>query len=384
MQQQSNSVIFIKLYLITKHQFIDILKVHYNTSISQEEEMENIFNIDNTYNLSFNNSSMIYNQIRNVGELDNINIFTVSHQNSDSNFEIGCPDKKELKNIFIGLKSSFNPYSQYLIMYYVYRIEGVKNNYNIEQLKSTFFTNNKIKNNKEIKPDTFTTINSNNSNNSNSSFSDNNLYCEKIIQNNFNNNIEINNNNNNNNNNNFDNCETIKCSTCNHSNIMNTPEKVQINQYNYIFDLHHLPVFDENTGEFLWCNSNNTSDNVTKIKESIFKSEEFHNIFIDHSHCNNNNNDNNTNENIEDKSVNSINHGSLISFANNFSILNNNSNNNDNNNNELENISSNAENIFKNTTQQEDKWRNYKLKQDKTGGTFVEEINLLLKNLEEL
>jgi hypothetical protein len=191
-------------------------------------------------------------------------------------------------------------------MYYIYRIEGIKNNYNIEQLKSTFYKNNQ-----------------------NDNTSDYNTICNTSINNNTISNIN----------------ETVKCDTCNPSNI-NTPEKQQINQYNYIFDLHHLPIFDENTGEFLW--SNDKINNINKIKENIFKSEEF-------------------NTNTNNNSINSINHGSLISLTSSFLKDN--------------NRITEEEDNYNNKTQ-EDKWRNFK-KQDKSG-TFVEEINQLLKNLEDL
>ena len=65
--------------------------------------------------------------------------------------------------------------------------------------------------------------------------------------------------------------DTVKCSTCNGSPFICTAEKNQLNQYSYIFDLHHLPIFDETTGEFFW---NNKDVNWKFAHDSILKSEE--------------------------------------------------------------------------------------------------------------
>ena len=218
---------------------------------------------------------------------------------SNLKLEIGPPDTEYLRNIYLGLKKSFHPYSEFLIMYYIYRIEGVRNFYTISQLKECFFK-----------------INQNNS--------DSRASSEKFGNNNDDINIILNSDRK------HEMCETIKCSTCNASPNVGTPEKDHINQYNCVFDLHHLPVFDENTGEFFWT-SNDT--NWKLARDSILRSEE-----MQHG-----------------KSL-SLNHGSLVSLTSSF------------------------HKDEDNNLNTEQKWIHFK--KDGSSGTFIEELNNLLKNFE--
>ena len=218
------------------------------------------------------------------------------------NLKIGPPDTEYLRNIYLGLKKSFHPYSEYLIMYYVYRIEGVRNFYTINQLKECFFK-----------------INTNNS--------ESKISTEKTTNNNDDINIILNSDRK------HDMCETIKCTTCNASPYIGTPEKDHINQYNYIFDLHHLPVFDENTGEFFWSSN---EANWKLARDSILKTEELQN----------------------GRSL-SLNHGSLVSLTSSF----------------VHRQSEDDNNL--NTEQ---KWIHFK--KDGSSGTFIDELNNLLKNFE--
>ena len=122
--------------------------------------------------------------------------------------------------------------------------------------------------------------------------------------------------------------ETVKCSTCNASPFIGTPEKDQLNQYSYIFDLHHLPIFDENTGEFFWSNN---EANWKTARDSIIKSEE------------------------NGKSL-TMNHGSLVSLSNSFSSI-----------------------AKKDDDKSDPKWINFK--NDANSGTFIEELNNILKEI---
>lgn len=63
-----------------------------------------------------------YGKVVCVGELDNIMIYSVTNP---SKLEVGSPNTDYLRNIYLGLKKTFSPYSEYLIMYYIYRIEGI-------------------------------------------------------------------------------------------------------------------------------------------------------------------------------------------------------------------------------------------------------------------
>lgn len=62
-----------------------------------------------------------YGKILCLGDLDNILIYAIS---SKSKLPLGSPETEYLRNIYQGLKKTFNPYSEYLLMYYVYRLEG--------------------------------------------------------------------------------------------------------------------------------------------------------------------------------------------------------------------------------------------------------------------
>ena len=62
-----------------------------------------------------------YGRILCLGDLDNIIIYSIS---SKTKLPIGSPDTDYLRNIYQGLKKTFHPYSEYLLMYYVYRLEG--------------------------------------------------------------------------------------------------------------------------------------------------------------------------------------------------------------------------------------------------------------------
>jgi hypothetical protein len=237
-----------------------------------------------------------YNLLKCVGELDNILIYSVT---SDINNNVNQPDPEYLRNIYLGLKKSFHPYSEYLIMYYVYRIDGVRSTFSIGKLQECFFKN--------------------------SSNSESKISTEKIPSHGD----ELNT---------FQTserrhdllCETIKCTTCNPSPYVGTPEKDHINQYNYIFDLHHLPVFDENTGEFFWSSN---EANWKLARESILRSEE-----------------------IQGGKSLSLNHGSLVSLTSSF-------------------VNKHEDDGLHN----DNKWASFKRE---NSGTFIDELNNLLKSLE--
>lgn len=347
-----NSVIFFKLYLITKEQLIDILKILYLCNDSIDLEMKKVFGmkkiIDDINLAQFQTKgNCFYDVLKCVGELDGINIFALSTKKCD----IEPPDSEYLRIIYNGLLKTFHPYSEYLIMYYLYLLDGIKNFFSMKQLEEIFLQN-KINGKNEhvssISSETNLTIgevqNQNkllripNINNNNNINKNDNNYINNII--NTNKNIE-----NKNINTSKDSIEainetpkqnlqknetdTVKCSTCNGSPFISTAEKNQLNQYSYIFDLHYLPIFDETTGEFFW---NNNDVNWKLAHDSILKSEEGNS-----------------------KSVNLL-HGSLVSLSNDFSMLNANSLGEDNNSPKKEDDKNNS-------------------------GTFIEELNNILKEI---
>lgn len=347
-----NSVIFFKLYLIKKEQLIEILQVSYSCNNLIEKDLKEILfskNVNEDINLSpyQTNSNCFYDILKSIGELDGINIYSLSSKNNN----VEPPDIDYLRIIYNGLLKTFNPYSEYLIMYYIYLLDGIKNFFSIKELEEIFFQN-KINNKgighvSSISSETNLTIGEVQNQNK--------LFGISPLDNENRNNIKNNLNNNNNQiitKNNLNKIEyskdsieainetpkqniqknetdTVKCSTCNGSPFICTAEKNQLNQYSYIFDLHHLPIFDETTGEFFW---NNNDVNWKLAHDSILKSEEGNN-----------------------KSLNIL-HGSLVSLSNDFSTLNANSLREENNSPKKEDDKNNS-------------------------GTFIEELNNILKEI---
>ena len=256
-----NSVIFFKLYLITKEQLIDILKIQYLCNDYIDLEMKKVFNkkknIKDINLSSFQiKGNCFYDILKCVGELDGINIFAISSKIS----EIEPPDNDYLRIIYNGLLKTFHPYSEYLIMYYLYLLEGIKNFFSMKQLEEIFLQkiNNKgTEHVSSISSETNLTIgevqNQNKllglpSTNNKNIKNENNI--NNIIQNNKQNIININNNKNDENKNintskdsieainetpkqniQKNETDTVKCSTCNGSPFISTAEKNQLNQY---------------------------------------------------------------------------------------------------------------------------------------------------------
>ena len=351
--KDENSVIFFKLYLIKKEQLIQILQVSYSCNDNIEKESNQIFlekKINDDFDLApyQTKSNCFYDILKCIGKLDDINIYALS---SKSNV-IEPPDIDYLRIIYNGLLKTFHPYSEYLIMYYIYLLDGIKNYYSIKDLEEVFSQNkNNIKGSghiSSVSSETNMTIGEVQNQNKLFGISSSNSKNENIIKNNLlNNNIQnvIKNNINENNEKSKDLIEiinetpkqniqkneidTVKCSTCNGSPFISTAEKNQLNQYSYIFDLHHLPIFDETTGEFFW---NNNDVNWKLAHDSILKSE-----------------------GGNSGSVNLL-HGSLVSLSNDFSTLN-----------------ANYLGEVNNSPKKEDDKNN--------SGTFIEELNNILKEI---
>ena len=351
--KDENNVIFFKLYLIKKEQLTEILQLAYSCNDSIEKDMKTIFTKKPNEDINLapyqTKSNCFYDVLKIMGELDGINIYSVSSKNHD----IEPPDIDYLRVIYNGLLKTFHPYSEYLIMYYIYLLDGIKNFFSIKELEEVFCQNkinNKGNGNGHVSSmSSETNMSIGEVSNQNKLFAPlNNNQNENIIKNNLlnynNQNIEKNKINKN-----IDNSkdllevinetpkqniqkneiDTVKCSTCNGSPFISTAEKNQLNQYSYIFDLHHLPIFDETTGEFFW---NNNDVNWKLAHDSILKSEE-----------------NNS------KSVNLL-HGSLVSLSNDFSTLN-----------------ANYLGEVNNSPKKEDDKNN--------SGTFIEELNNILKEI---
>ena len=349
-----NSVIFFKLYLIKKEQLTDILKENYSCNDSIDKELKKYLSnkkINEDLNLAHyqTKSNCFYDILKCVGELDGINIYSISSKNSS----IEPPDIEYLRTIYNGLLKTFHPYSEYLIMYYLYLLDGIKNYFSIKELEEIFTKNKNI----NIKGDHISSMSSETNMTIGEVPNQNKLLLipsmnNKNDKNNINTNIinyNIQNNSKNKINKNCDTSndsieainetpkqniqknetDTVKCSTCNGSPFICTAEKNQLNQYSYIFDLHHLPIFDEITGEFFW---NNKDVNWKFAHDSILKSEEGNS-----------------------KSVNLL-HGSLVSLSNDFSTFN-----------------ANFMGEGNNSPKKEDDKNN--------SGTFIEELNNILKEI---
>ena len=224
---KENSSIFIKLYLITKNQLIDILKNEYKCNEKIENDSENIFKLQNINDeLILDQYQVVdnfYNTIKKIGIFNQINIYSVTTKSK--NIDIQPPDKEYLYQIYIGLKQSFYLYSDYLIMYYLYLVHEIKTTYSLQKLTEIFFDKNKeqkINNENKIKI--------------------NEIENQKQFWHFLPKNEEIKNN-----------------------------KNEDINEYNYILNMDILPDFDETTGEFFW---NNNDSNWEKINQKINSDKE--------------------------------------------------------------------------------------------------------------
>jgi hypothetical protein len=347
--ENEGSVIFLKLYLITKEQLIDLLNHYFNLALNLEEIgykkiFDHLNKPDSSFNLkeqTRNENIQDYTLLRCLGELDGIMIYSMSTDKKYNEMVIAPPETQYLRNIFQGLKKSFSPYSEFLLMYYLYRLDGVRSFYTINQLKECFFKNKisssdtKLSSLSDLNEEINLTIENRQSENRY------NLHTHELNSSPPKKNPGDN--------------ETVKCSTCNASPFVTTPEKDHLNQYSYIFDLHHLPIFDENTGEFFWTNN---EANWKKARDSILNSEEM--------------------KIYNGKSL-SLNHGSLMSMSSSFALPHNNMNslnlNTNSNFNTLTNTESNK------LDEDINNWT--KFKTDGNSNTFAEELNNLLKDFEK-
>jgi len=200
---------------------------------------------------------------------------------------------------------------------------GIRSHYSIQQLKDSFFKKPKLSKSmtSDSKDDSKTENDIIISENPIISNQNNDIIINPITMSEDRNNNKL--------------CETLKCSTCNASPCIDTPEKDHLNEYNYIFDLNHLPIFDENTGEFFWTSS---ESNWRKAKESIIKTDELG----------------------FGKSL-SLNHGSLVSLSTSF----------------VGKVQTDDFMELDKINQE----KSEKTKKDANSATFMEELNNLLKNL---
>ena len=217
---KENSSIFIKLYLISKNQLIDILKTEYKCNDSIEKESENIFKLQNINDEivleQYQNETNFYNIIKNVGIFNKINIYAITTKNI--NVDSQPPDKEYLEQIYIGLKTSFYLYSDYLIIYYLYLIHEIKTTYSLKKLIEIF-----LENKKEVKEIKENKIKIKEIENQKQLW----YFLPKDVE-------------------------------------QKDDKKEDINEYNYILNMDTLPEFDETTGEFFWNNNDSNWENVNK------------------------------------------------------------------------------------------------------------------------
>ena len=230
---KENSSIFIKLYLITKNQLIDILKIEYKCNDKIDNEFDNIFKLKNVNDEiilePYQTENNFYNAIKNIGTFNKINIYAITTKNN--NIDIQPPDKEYLNQIYNGLKNAFYLYSDYLIMYYLYLIHEIKTTYSLKKLTEIFFDNNK----------------------ENKQNSENNIIIKEI-----------------------ENQKQLWYFLPKNEEKKNDKNE-DINEFNYILNMDTLPEFDETTGEFFW---NNNDSNWEKVNQKINNNLEIKNKVV--------------------------------------------------------------------------------------------------------
>jgi hypothetical protein len=232
---KENSSIFIKLYLITKTQLIDILKNDYNCNdkiLNETEKIWKMQKIDEGVDLDqYQGETNFYNSLKLIGVFNKINIYAITSKNNL--IDLHPPDKDYLNIIYDGLKKSFYLYSDYLIMYYLYLIHEIKTTYNLQKLTEIFFGNKNLSKDEDKK--------------------DSNVIIKEV-----------------------DNQKQLWYFLPKNE-IKEKGKGEDINEYNYILDAASLPEFDETTGEFFW---NNNDANWEKVNQKIKSNEEIKNKVV--------------------------------------------------------------------------------------------------------
>ena len=230
---KENSSIFIKLYLITKNQLVDILKNEYKCNDKIDNEFDNIFKLekinDEIILEPYQTEINFYNTIKKIGVFNKINIYSITTKNN--NIDIQAPDKEYLNQIYIGLKKAFYLYSDYLIMYYLYLTHEIKTTYSLKKLTEIFFESNK----------------------GNQEKTENNIIIKEI-----------------------ENQKQLWYFLPKNEGNKND-KKDDINEFNYILNMDTLPEFDETTGEFFW---NNNDSNWEKVNQKINNNLEIKNKVV--------------------------------------------------------------------------------------------------------
>lgn len=262
--ESNDNICFLKLYLINKNQLSDIYNIAYKTSKFDI----NLLSIEENSKIHFDKTNS-YGCLMHLGKLENIDILTATSINLKL---LKSPQVDYLKIIYTSLKKAFYPYSSYLIIYYLYRLDGIKTFYSINNLLNVFFSS-KISN----KEDTSIYEDNNDIYEENNSFNYVNI-LDKEVKNyidSTNDNIK-----------NFDKInddKTLICPTCNLSpnlesnrysknlnrndfNINELTSKHFTNKFSQVLDLKQLPVYDSKTGEFSWKNYNIDNNNLKNHK----------------------------------------------------------------------------------------------------------------------
>jgi hypothetical protein len=124
-----------RMYLITKEQFIDIVKQENGISLEKAQQ------IDFTKNNKGNNSVLLegkrYGLILCIGEDEGYPIYTFTTSKNVDKIEINAPSKEYLQMIASGLVETYGLNNNELANYFL-QFKGVKNNYNYKQLIEFF------------------------------------------------------------------------------------------------------------------------------------------------------------------------------------------------------------------------------------------------------
>lgn len=118
-----------RMYLITKEQFEDVVK--------QETKFNGELRID--FEKCIENGSLIfkdpswYGNLIYLGNQEGKPIFTFTSK-SDFTNQINKPDDTYLKTIIGGIKETFPNFNEFDIYEYLFPLDGIKGNYNKEQL----------------------------------------------------------------------------------------------------------------------------------------------------------------------------------------------------------------------------------------------------------
>ena len=82
-------------------------------------------------------SQSIYDGIINVGELDDLPIYIMTNKKAfevEKDIDVSPPSIEYLRDMYNGLKETFTNYSEQMLLFYLYKIKPISDNFSTQDL----------------------------------------------------------------------------------------------------------------------------------------------------------------------------------------------------------------------------------------------------------